>query len=204
MPRDEAIEVGDSQIVALLCAASEQGARLLLQVHGPRVKWLLHDRFGDILAEVDLAAALNEAAFKVFRAIRTFDACKGTLGAWFWQIAANTARNVLRGEIRHAHQALEHDPPGPDRAAASLDDGDAPAESEAVDGLREAISALPDLQRRIIQADLASGDVASAAWLAERYGTTQACIYVSRGKAHENLRKALLARGGSPDGKIMP
>jgi RNA polymerase sigma factor (sigma-70 family) len=204
MPRDEAIEVGDSQIVALLCAASEQGARLLLQVHGPRVKWLLHDRFGDILAEPDLAAALSEAAFKAFRAIRMFDASKGTLGAWFWQIAANAARNVLRGEIRHAHQNLAHDPPGPARTAASLDDGDGPTGNETLDSLREAIEALPDLQRKIIQADLASRDVASAAWLAERYGTTPASIYVSRGKAHENLRKALVQRGHSQDGKVMP
>lgn len=203
MPRDEAIEVGDSQIVALLCTASEQGAQLLLRIHGPRVKWLLHDRFGDILAEPDLAAALNEAAFKAFRAIRTFDASRGTLGAWFWQIAANAARNVLRGETRHTHQRLAHDPPGPARTAASLEDEDDLARNETLDGLRQAIAALPDLQRKIIQADLASGDVASAAWLAERYGTTQASIYVSRGKAHENLRKALLQRGYSADGEVI-
>jgi RNA polymerase sigma factor (sigma-70 family) len=204
MPRDEATEIRDSQIVAMLCAASEEGARLLLQVHGPRVKWLLKDRFGDVLAEPDLAAALNEAAFKAFRAIRTFDESKGTLGAWFWQIAANTARNILRGEIRHAHGDLAYDPYGPSRPPTSLADEDDPAADEMLQGLRDAIEALPDLQRKIIQADLASGDVASAAWLAERYGTTPASIYVSRGKAHENLRKTLLKRGHSQDGKVIP
>lgn len=204
MPRDQASEVRDSQILALLCAGSEQGARQLLQVHGPRIKWLLLDRFGDVLAEPDLSAALNEAAFKAFRAIRTYDASKGALGAWFWQIAANAARNVLRGEIRHAHRDLAYDPHGPGRPPASLDDEDDPAARQMLQGLRDAIEALPDLQRKIIQADLASGDVASAAWLAERYGTTPASIYVSRSKAHENLRKALLSKSHSQDGKVKP
>lgn len=203
MARDETIEAHDAQIVAMLRAETEEGARLLLQVHGPRVKWLLRERFGDILPEPDLAAALNEGAFKVFRGIGTFDPAKGTLGAWFWQIAANAARNLLRGEIRHAHRDLKHDPGEWGRPPASLDVDDPGPEPMLAD-LRAAIEALPDLQRKIIRADLASGDVASAAWLAQRYGTTPASIYVSRAKAHENLRKALLERGHSRDGKGMP
>jgi RNA polymerase sigma factor (sigma-70 family) len=191
MPKHEVADVQDSEIVAMLAEHTEDGIRQLLQAHGPRVTWLLRDRFGHVLAEPDLAAVLNEATFKAFRAIGTFDGSKGTLRGWFWQIAANAARNMLRGELRHAHQELRYDPYEVGRRPACLEDE--PPAIQALANLREAISSLPELQRKVIEADLASGDIASAAWLARSYSTTEASIYKARSRARENLRKALLS-----------
>jgi RNA polymerase sigma factor (sigma-70 family) len=189
MPSDEVDDVQDSEIVAMLAERTEDGIRQLLRAHGPRVKWLLRDRFGHVLVEPDLAAVLNEATFKAFRAIGTFDVSKGTLRGWFWQIAANAARNMLRGELRHAHQELRYDPYEDGRCPACLEDE--PPPSQALADLREAISALPELQRKVIEADLASGDIASAAWLAGKFSTSEASIYKARSRARENMRKIL-------------
>lgn len=204
MTRDDATQTSDPEIVALLQDAGEDGLRQLLQVHGPRVNWLLKDRFGDVLAEPDLAAALNEAAYRAFRAIRTFDPAKGTLRGWFWRIAANAAHNLLRAESRHAHLDLTYDPYDQPRPPGSLEEDERPASSEALQDLQEAIEALPDLQRKVIRADLASGDVAGAAWLARKYATTEGSIYMARSRARENLRKALAGRKAFEDRKVMP
>lgn len=193
MPRDGVADVQDSEIITLLRRQAEEGVQHLLQVHGPRVKWLLKDRFGDMLAEPDLAAVLNEATFKVFQTIQAFDSSRGTLRGWFWRIAANTARDLLRGELRHAHQDLKHDPGEDAREPACLED-EPRASRRAITDLQEAIKSLPHLQRKVIEADLASGDIASAAWLARRYSTTEASVYKARSRARDNLRKALLGQ----------
>lgn len=198
MPRDEASVVDDAEIVAMLRAGGEEGLRQILRVYGPRVKWLLKDRFGDLLADLDAAAVLNEALLKVYTSIGMFDPSKGTLGTWFWRIAMNTARDLLRGQRRHRHEPLTEDPYEPGEPGESL------AEEETMPApvlrdLQEAIESLPDLQRSIIRADLACGGVAGAAWLARRYGTTESSIYVSRNKARENLRKAMRQRGHFQD-----
>lgn len=197
MPRDEVADVQDSEIVAMLRERPEEGVRHLLQTHGSKIKWLLKDRFGDVLAEPDLAGVLNAAAFKVLQTVHAFDFSKGTLPGWFWRIAANMARNFLRGELRHAHQDLSYDPADQDRVPACLEDEPPPA--KALENLRKAIKVLPDLQRKVVEADLASGDLANAKWLADRYSTTEASIYMARSRARENLRKTLSGRQQSED-----
>ncbi len=157
--------------------------------------WLLRNRFGYVLPDPDLEAVLNEATFKVFRSIRMFDPSEGSLGAWYWRIAANTARDLLRGQVPRANTDARPDPYWHDRAPASLEDDEAPALPRTLKDLHAAIAKLPDLQRKVIQADLDSGELADAKWLARRYSTTEASIYMSRSKGRQNLRLAMIAKG---------
>jgi RNA polymerase sigma factor (sigma-70 family) len=191
----EATDVNDSEVLGKLRGRSEDGVRQLLRDYGPKVMWLLKNRFGYILPDPDLEAVLNEATFKVFRSIRMFDASKGSLGGWYWRIAANTARDLLRDQMGRPHVSLTSDPSWQDRVPACLEDEEASRLTRTLKDLHAVIERLPDLQRKVIQADLDSGDVADAKWLASKFSTTEASIYMSRSKARQNLRLAMIDRG---------
>jgi RNA polymerase sigma factor (sigma-70 family) len=195
MTQDQTAKADDGQIAGMLADKSELGLRLLLDVHGPRVLWLLRERFDQVLAEPDLLAVLNDAAWKAFEAGAQYDPARGTLGGWFWLIAANAARDAIRSEVRHAHAPMDYDPPDEVRPPASLDEPDDPSRQRLLKDLDEAVEALPDMQRRILRADLAAGDTTSAAILAESFGTSEASIYVSRNKARAAVRDELRRRG---------
>lgn len=204
MPVQEVTSVNDSQIVVKLRAGTEAGVRQLLRDCGPKVMWLLKNRFGYLLPEPDLEAVLNEATFKVFKSIRMYDASKGSLGAWYWRIAANTARDLLRDQMAHVRLDRQSEPHWQDRPPASLADDESPGLARTLKDLHEAIAKLPDLQRKVIKADMESGDIADARCLARKYSTTEASIYMSRSKGRENLRLAMIKRGYFQDVKVMP
>ena len=192
---DSGIAIGGHAIAALLVSDPEQGLRRLLAAHAGKVRWLLRNRFGDVLNDADLAAVLNEATFRVYRSIRTFDPGKGSLGTWFWSIARNTARDMIRGEAPHAHLELNCDDCGHTRGCDGRQEKTDSATACMLSDLQHAIDALPQLQRRIIQADLAAGDVADAEFLASRFNTTKASIYTSRSRARATLREAMIRKG---------
>lgn len=204
MPMAEVTSVNDSEVVAKLRAGTEDGVRQLLRDYGPKVMWLLKNRFGYILPDPDLEAVLNEATFKVFKSIRMYDASKGSLGAWYWRIAANTARDLLRDQMAHVRLGLQSEPHWQDRPPAGLADDESPGLARTLKDLHEAIARLPDLQRKVIKADLESGDIADAKCLAKKHSTTEASIYMSRSKARESLRLAMIRRGHFQDWKVMP
>jgi RNA polymerase sigma factor (sigma-70 family) len=61
--------------------------------------------------------------------------------------------------------------------------------------LRRCVARLPALQRAIVEADLAAGDSAPAAPIAEAFGTSMNSVYVSRWKAYKKLRRLLTEEG---------
>jgi RNA polymerase sigma factor (sigma-70 family) len=189
----------DVEIALQMMDGDEDGLRELLRRFGPRVRGFLKSTYGDVLAEPELAEALNVAAYNVWRFARRYDETKGTLASWFVRIAQNAARNLLRGELRHTHKELEYDP-GYD--PASNNEGESEPSTEAdpeaqqrVQDLEEGIEQLPPLQRAITKADLAAGAPADAGRLATIHGTSKNSIYVSRAKARESLRKHMIRRG---------
>lgn len=195
MSEDSRIAIGDDDIAALLVSDPEQGVRRLLAAYAGKVRWLLKNRFGYVLNDADLAAVLNEATFRVFRSIRTFDLGRGSLGTWFWSIARNTACDMIRGEARHAHLELNCEVCGQTRGCDGRQEETDSATVRMLSDLEQAIDVLPQLQRRIIQADLAAGEVADAGFLANRFATTRASIYTSRSKARTTLREAMIRKG---------
>ena len=198
MTKDGSCMVDDAEIVTLLRAGSEEGVHQLLRTHGRRIKWLLKEKYGEVLADLDVAAVLNETVLKVFTLIGRFDSARGRLDRWVWQIATNIARDMLRSEMKHAHDSLQYDPAEQESPAESPEE-EASLSGQVLQDLPEAIRDLPDLQRKIIKADLASGGLAGASWLATRLATTEGSIYVSRSKARDSLRKAMMRQGHFQD-----
>ena len=192
-PRD-----GDADIIRLVEQRDETGLRLLLATHGDRTRSVLKRKLGAHLSDTEIDDALSVATFSTWSAIQRYDPAKGPLRAWFCAIAHNAGRAILRDRQRRAWETVGD---RADRLADMAEQSISPPKA-FLDTLRLCIRKLPRMQRRIIEADLESGDVADAGELAKSLGTTKNSVYVSRNSARKSLRRALLERGYSPgDGR---
>lgn len=185
----------DVDIVLLMMDGDPEGVRLLLREYGGKVKAGLRCEFSHVLAEPEIDEAINWGAFKAFKAAQSYNEAKGSLRTWFYSIARNAARDILRGEERHATVPLEYDPLWY-VDVVEVDDNRPvePKRDKLLRDLIEAVEALPKLQKAIIKADLACGK-ADANRLAQEYGTTVNAVYVSRSHAIKRLREAMRLKG---------
>src|SRR5262245_20730123 len=180
----------------MMMDGDSEGATWLLKKYGGKVKATLQCEFHQVLADPEINEALNIATLNAFRAAHQYDESKGSLRAWFYTIARNAARDILRGEKRHEAIPLEFDPAQPAEVDAQEDDHDHPEQQKLSCDLREAVASLPRLQKAIIEADLAvGGGTADAQRLAQTLGSTVHSIYVSRSQAISKLREDMRRRG---------
>lgn len=192
MADDESM-VSDSDIVLMMAEGDQGGLRLFLERFGGRLKGFLVKRFSGVLQEGELNEALNVAVYNIWRFADRYDEGKGALSSWCIRIAQRAAQSILRREARYRSKNLEYDltyDPANDKAPAETAQAALQTDDPRLEILYQAIETLPPLQKAIIEADLAAGDgPADAGRLAEIHGTSKNSIYVSRGKARENLKK---------------
>ncbi len=190
--RSDEVLISDEQIINQLKARSEDGVRLLLDVHGSRAKSLLLGKFGE-KHEGAIDESISDAALTIWFKANEFDPNRGSLGGWFFTCARNALRTTLRAEqIRPLLQNLELE---------ELLNVPAEADVRRSKGLRRllgqlqaAISRLSDMQQDIILTDLAESGVVDNAALASKWETSTNSIHVSRNKAHKRLAR-MLGRG---------
>jgi len=187
--------VDDIDIALMMMEGDPEGVRWLLQKYGGKVKAGLQSEFRHVLAVPEIDEALNVGALKAFRAADQYDERKGSLRVWFYKIAQNAARDLIRVEKRHQVESLEFDPPWHAEIDTKDDDHSHPEQTKLSRDLKEAVAALPGLQKAIIEADLASGGLADANRLAQAHGSTVSTIYVSRSQARKKLREEMRRRG---------
>ena len=205
-PSNTPLAIGSDATIIRLCRERDtRGLRMLLTCHGATVRRALESSLRSMLASNEIDEAMNTAAFNAWRSLSTYDANKGSLRAWFFAIARNAAREIMRGRQRRGFEPRSDDLEriAATNSPASTPDtaSDAAAASPFVQALHECIDALPRMQRSIIRADLASGDVADAGELAKALGTSKNSVYVSRSNARRTLRRALRERGYEADGE---
>ena len=190
----------DIDIVLMMMEGDSEGLRRLLQKYGGKVKAGLRVEFGHVLAEPEIDEALNWSAFKAFRAAQNYDERRSSLRTWFYTIARNAVRDILRSEERHTAEPLEYDPPW----NAEQDDEPPldPRKDKLLRDLKEAVESLPRLQRAIIEADLASREKAEANRLAQVHGSTVNSIYAARSQAIKRLREDMRRRGHDVPGRV--
>jgi len=168
----------------------EDALRLFLRQYGGCMKAYLQERFGNILQEGERAEALSVAVHNIWRFAERYEEGKGKLVSWCIRITQRAAQSILRRETKYRAKNLEYDatydPAGDPPEDATV--AGEPKDDPKLDVLPKAIEMLPPLQKAIIRADLAADGVADARRLAEIHGTTINSIYVSRTKAHENLK----------------
>ena len=167
----------------------------ILRAHGPPVRALLQRRFSSF-NEADLEDVLAVALFRVWQARDRFDPLKASLRVWFFHIAENAARDVFRvgwHKARHLEIGLE---PQALAEAALFRHVDWTVPEEArIDSsaLLDALSQLPEAQRRIVLADAQSRDgLVPSEELSAELGIPTGTVRVYRKRALERLKQVLV------------
>lgn len=188
LSRDEQFDV------AYRMAEGERDALVrLLEAYGPKVKWLLQRKFGDVLSEDDVSVALFLAGQKAFENASQFDDRKSTLGGWFYIIARNCAVDLLREEKPDPAFQLDIEPADPE--TGEDDDDRIDPNDPVIKDLLACVDDLGDKQRIIIKADLLANGEADATKLADKLGIPKQHVYSYRNKAHEALLKRMATHG---------
>lgn len=177
----------------------------VLRTDGPAVRGLLRQKFGGMLNAADFEDILAAALFRVWKYRERFDPGRASLRVWFYRIAANVARDLLRYGWQKARQMEV--PCEPIVLASVIDDGHHDVdhdETNPPDGnstamkrdLREVLDLLPDAQRKIVMADAASRDgKVSSQQLSSELGIPAATVRVYRRRAIDRLRTEMDRRG---------
>lgn len=194
MRHDSAPDLG-----AQLRAGDEQVLEVILRTHGPPILAMLKQRFVGPLTTSDFEEVLATALFRIWQNRTKFDPSRASLRVWFFRIAENIARDVLKHGWVKARR-LESDG-NPEFLAEVADPRGTSRHSEVeasttlripADQLRELVDLLPETQRRIVLADADSPDGTIASQiLANELGIPPSTVRVYRRRALERLRREI-------------
>ena len=191
--QDAASPTADGEIHALLRERREEGLVALLRKHGGRVRACLIRKFGAARTD-DVDDAVSVAAWKVWDRIDEFDPDRLALGSWFFVVARNALITALRAskttELVVGLGGENFDSLAQARLVERSD-----AQGKLLQALAGCIDKLAPTQRSIVVADLEHGASADGEALGKRLNTSANSIYVSRNRAHTNLRKCLATQG---------
>jgi RNA polymerase sigma-70 factor (ECF subfamily) len=199
-------------LAARLRQGDEDALEELLRSLGPAVHRVLARKFVPVLREVEIDDVLSIALYRVWRARQRYDADKGSLRLWFFRIAENAARDVLRHgwhkarrlevsatgiETKTRSSADSNGRPGGPHERDDLPDSETSVQRKSA--LRDILAGLPEAQRRIVLADaLCREGVASSQRMASELNLSPASIRVYRKRAMETIRAELEQRGLAP------
>ena len=154
--------------------------------------------YGKTVHKLLIDEAVSFAVAKMWHTAGNYDKVKGTLGAWLFIMAQSRMLDILRREKRYRVRNPSMDPEYDKAFRCDSDGSDHPVDKEETQELRELRDVVENKlqgdQKAIILADLAAGGRADGGSLAEILDTTKDAIYVSRRKAHLNIRKEMQER----------
>lgn len=191
---------------AQLRAGDEDVLETILRTHGPPILALLKQRFVGPLTATDFEDVLAAALFRMWQHRVRFDPALASLRVWFFRIAENIARDVLKHGWHKARQlelsieptllaqVIDRHRVGGD-SGVELDGGPPSTLRVPPEQLRELLALLPENQRYIVLADANSpeGLVASQN-LAKELGIPPSTVRVYRRRALERLRREIEQR----------
>lgn len=197
MAQDASPETDDESLVLRMMDGEEDALRLFVEVHGPKIRGALRKKYRGVLADPEIDEAMNWAAYKAYRSIADFDETKSKLRSWFYVIAIHAAQDILRGENRNRHQALDFDPF--ERKEAGQQDGADGKANGSSKLTRELLTAIDQVltpgERRVMLADLAADGEADPARLAAEMGSTVGSVLALRSKGRSKIRQYMTEHG---------
>jgi DNA-directed RNA polymerase specialized sigma24 family protein len=196
-------EHDDRLLASGLAKGDQEAVRLFLKKIGGKTRVWLRKRYTPLLQEYEQDEAFNSALQKAWQHADSFDSTRGSLGGWFLAIVKNEARSIYRREksFHDLHTKLEPEMVSKNSPAAneSLHVGETTQEKH-LRNFKKAIDALPPMQKSIILEDLTNGEPVEAVLLEGKLGTSKNAIYVSRNKAHQNIKKVMLEHSDDENG----
>lgn len=79
-----------------LVAGDEAALEEILRAHGPVIRVVLGRKYQGVLQAADVEDVLSVALYRVWKNRTRYDDAKGALRTWFFRIADNAARDVLK------------------------------------------------------------------------------------------------------------
>ncbi len=194
MPSTEQLELSER-----LSAGDERVLEEILRTYGGAIRTVLCRKYTGVLERNDIEDVLSIALFCIWRKRDTFDSSRGTLRSWFFRIADNAARDVLRHGWQKARQLeVAAEPTRLAEFAQPSHNGDRTHERTTPQQMeiREIVAMLPKPQQSIVLADaLCREGVASSQLLSEELGIPPSTVRVYRKRAMDAIRAELRERG---------
>lgn len=195
----------DEMLLLRMMEQDEEALAELLRLYVAEVNGYLIKLYGNVLSNIEIQVAINEAAFRVWRHASKCNLDRAPIRGWFLKIAKNEA-------IRLIEQGEQFVPFDENAHGWTMDDCQQ-EETEADRKTKRRIKLLDyiverklvGLQQNIIKEDIAAGDKADNARLATKYGKTENNIHASRHKARDNIAKhmAELERNPPSPGEML-
>ena len=196
----------DETIIRQLKDRNEYGLRALLNVHMPRVRAALENRYGRRIDAEEIETVVQQLLWKLWNRSDLYDAGKGTLGPWLVRIADNATKDLIKGVGRKRMRRALQDDSDVFEAIESPSEASSvpsPRQAEWLKALDEVRRALPSRQQEVIDADIAANGKAESERLAERLGISKGAVEVARSKAWSKIREEFKRRGlALPEGAI--
>jgi RNA polymerase sigma factor (sigma-70 family) len=172
----------------------------VIRALGPRVAAGLKKRHPNLTAE-DVEDALSVAVHRLWESRSRYDPAKGSLASWFFIIADNAAKDVLRKMSHRAERAVDPDRLAKRETPAILDEGE--ISTSAWPDLAQVLLCLPAVDHRIITTFAQTGGVGPwAAELGLELGMRSGAVRVRCLRIKERIRKKLQA--AVVDGPLTP
>lgn len=190
----------DIDIAARLMCGEDDGIDKLVQQYGRRVAGVLKGKFPSVPNE-DRLLAMFAAARKAVLKADTFDEKKGSLPAWFTQIAVNCVKDMLRDGRTAFVKSIDDQNFSVEDSKTARPFADEERNGQDLDpallcALAEAIEELPEQLRRVVKADLATTTgQANTADLAKDMGLAVATIRQHRKRYKEKLAEIMKQKG---------
>ncbi|MBW7866450.1 MAG: sigma-70 family RNA polymerase sigma factor [Candidatus Hydrogenedentes bacterium] len=192
-------QLDDVELALRMMDGDENALSYVVSTYGPKVMGALRGKYRNYVQDDVLKDAINQAAFSVWQNADILDPSKGSLGGFFYRCACNAVINILRQGDKAQPISLDDldmnisslQTASPNYEEAQL----TPEKQKILKDLHEAIEALPEMQRAIVEADLVAGCYADNDYLAKTLSTTKNSIYVLRNKARVKIRLEMQKRG---------
>jgi RNA polymerase sigma factor (sigma-70 family) len=183
-PADELLQLADG-----LKQGDVRALEAVIRTLGPKIAAGLARRHPTLRAE-DIEDVLSVASHRLWESRAQYDPSRGSLAAWFFVIADNAAKDVVRKASRRLEQPAD---------VAQLPAPTARPENAAGESARQELHdilfALPPLDHRIISAYAhTGGEGAWAADLSRELGMRAGTIRVRCQRIKDRIRKEMYAR----------
>jgi len=198
MPQKTEAENQNFQLGMRLLESDEDVIKDILRKFGPQICGFLWQKYDGVFNTADIEDVLAVAIFRLWQARENYDESKGSVRVWFFKIADNAAKDVLKLGWRQAKN-LEVNPDLQEVEDFHFSEtntalvGIASKNEQDVKKLKDLskiIKNLPDKERYIVMADARSPEgKADTGYLADELGIPTGTVRVYRKRAMDKIKE---------------